>query len=350
MAHFWADNVHSTAFTPRDYQVEVLAAAYEGNIISCLSHHSSKEFIALKLLQEFAHEVRNKNMISLYITIESTGESAQNLIQYLTDLNVYNITLNPTSCLDKAIYTSNDIVITTPALCLDALANNAFDMQMVNIIIIEDCHMESNYNHLIKLFTEFYSTTKRKPKVFGLGGPLYGAGCAPSQLYGQLRILEKGLCCKLETASDIVTLLRYCSKPSEIILQCSPPSSSECTAFLENLVQTRKAFLKDHRFDPSEIYSDEFSEELEGIPDPKKDPLECLDIYLEILNDMGPWCADKAAHNLLLQIEKQKVKTPYERHYLLLCLIFTMFVEVRAYCDYLFQPLSSEKEKNRKIF
>lgn len=60
---------------------------------------------------------------------------------------------------------------------------------------------------------------------------------------------------------------------------------------------------------------------------------------------MGPWCADRAALHLLAQIEKQKVKTPYERHFLLLCLVSTTFVQIRAFSDFMFQKIPSEKER-----
>jgi len=43
----------------------------------------------------------------------------------------------------------------------------------------------------------------------------------------------------------------------------------------------------------------------------------------------GPWCADRAALVLLIQLEKLKVKTPYERHFLLLCVVSTVMVQVR---------------------
>lgn len=62
-----------------------------------------------------------------------------------------------------------------------------------------------------------------------------------------------------------VFLHRYCTKPSEFILQCSPLKRDDFVDVLEELVTTRKAYLNDHRYDPSEIYSDEFLEELQGI-------------------------------------------------------------------------------------
>ena len=43
----------------------------------------------------------------------------------------------------------------------------------------------------------------------------------------------------------------------------------------------------------------------------------------------GPWCADRAALVLLVHLEKLKVKTPYERHFLLLCMVSSVMVKIR---------------------
>lgn len=138
---------------------------------------------------------------------------------------------------------------------------------------------------------------------------------------------------------------RYCWKPTELVLQCLPSSKCDLSTFLCNLIETRKQFLEDHRYDLSEIYSDEFAEELKAIPDPKKEPLDCLNQFLATLNEFGAWCADRAALNLIIQIEKSKIKTAYERHYLLLCLVSTTLIQIRAHCDYVFQQLPTEKER-----
>lgn len=65
---------------------------------------------------------------------------------------------------------------------------------------------------------------------------------------------------------------------------------------------------------------------------------------LDVLNEFGPWCADRAALNLIAQIEKSKIKTPYERHYLLLCLVSTALIQIRAYCEQIFSQFTNERE------
>lgn len=108
---------------------------------------------------------------------------------------------------------------------------------------------------------------------------------------------------------------------------------------------TRKAFLIDHRYDPFEIYNtEEFLEELKDIPDPKKEPLEFLDIMLQVLLEMGPWSADRVAFNMYQRIEKQKIKTPHERHYILLCLVNTALLEIHAICEQNFRKIKHNKD------
>lgn len=131
-------------------------------------------------------------------------------------------------------------------------------------------------------------------------------------------------------------------------MESLPNNLCEFSSFVRNLVEAKISFLKDHRFDLSEIYSDEFDEELKAIPDPKKDPLDYLQQFQTILDEFGLWCADRAALLLIMQIEKAKVKTPYERHYLLLCMVSTALIQVRAYCDSVFQLLKDEKERIQK--
>lgn len=138
---------------------------------------------------------------------------------------------------------------------------------------------------------------------------------------------------------------RYCTKPSEFILECPTNDPCELTEFLRDLVETRKRFLDDHRFDMSEIYSDEFDEEVKAIPDPKKEPIDFFEQFLDVLDEFGPWCADRAALLLIMQIEKAKIKTPYERHYLLLCLVSTTLIQIRAHCDHIFGQIEADKER-----
>ena len=80
---------------------------------------------------------------------------------------------------------------------------------------------------------------------------------------------------------------RYCTKPKELVVECSLPTPGPLDKLLENLVTCALAFLTDHRYDPSEVYEDEFQEELKGIPDPKIDPQKIFSDFLDVLHTLG---------------------------------------------------------------
>lgn len=211
----WQDNLSSTAFTPRDFQVELLAAASEQNIIICLGHNSSKEFIALKLILEKSHELRchnngqTKKKLTLILTVTRTGgESIYNLIYHLTDLKVLNLNEKSDKSFDwDGYHRDYQVFIVNISKCLEAVIAGALDLSLVNLIILEDCHKNYDNPELVQLL-EFIKNCNERPKILGLAGPLHSAGCSTDRLAYHLEVLEKTIQCKAETASDIVTVLR----------------------------------------------------------------------------------------------------------------------------------------------
>lgn len=46
-------------------------------------------------------------------------------------------------------------------------------------------------------------------------------------------------------------------------------------------------FLKEHRYDPSEIYEGDLLEELRSVPDPAEEPLNIIRDFVDVLDTMG---------------------------------------------------------------
>lgn len=336
-------------FSPRDYEVELLAAAYERNIIVCLESQSSKEFITLKLINEIANDLRNEERknITLYIAsdLEREEESSQSsvLINHLTDLRVTTVEAvdehgKSVSEWQKVIH-ENQVIVAQAGTVLRFLEQEILTLDRINLLVIENCHLQIGKNDLERIISEFYSKSLKKPKILGLSEPIHGSACPSSQLEAKLKYLEQCLHSKIETASDILNVLRFCSRPSEFVVQNRMPEIDPLTNLIVELLLTKITFLNEHRFDPSEIYSDEFAEEWKHVPDPKIQPLALLHDFLDILMDLGPVTAEKAALHFIIQIEKLKIKTAYERHFLLLSLVSSTFVQVRIYCDFFFRDL-----------
>lgn len=208
--NFYEGNISSISFTPRYYQVELLAAAKEQNTIICLSQNSAKEFCALKLIQELSHELRSKEnrKISLFLT---SSPSAYNLIYYLTDLKVININDLEDDLVDWENLNENQVVILEAETCLNALECSYIDLNDINLIIVDDCHLRTRKSDISEIFLKHYQKAIQKAKIFGLAGPIHNAQCLPARIGAELEYLESLMNSKAETASDIVTVLRWVS-------------------------------------------------------------------------------------------------------------------------------------------
>lgn len=164
---------------------------------------------------------------------------------------------------------------------------------------------------------------------------------------------------------------RHSTRPKELVCEIS----SRCEATHLELKITDRVhqlynYLLDHRYDPTEYYGEQ--DYLKEIPNPCLEPIDLLEEYIQIIQNfgnyftccfdylmrfdvasciylfffvkqmhpylgynsdsfviLGPWGADRAALVYLIHLEKLKTKAVYERHYLLLCLVFTVLLEIR---------------------
>lgn len=351
MACHLNDNVYIHTFTPREYQVELLDTAKKRNTVVCSSTSNAKAFIAIKLLQEFAQGTRKKyGRKALFVLGAQNVQIMTSHIKLLTDLTVCNlheaffIEEEWQMCLKE-----NSVIVTTAVVCADLIELGFFELTQFNLVIIDDCLYGKKQVYIEKLMANYEDVQEdSKPRILGLAAGLLGPDLQPIRLEAELQRLEKLLCSSVDTSSELVTLLRLCCKPKERLVEYGRAPMSDLQQELLSIVESAKEFLLDHRYDLGEIYNEMFEEELKQIPNPKEQPLQLLDDFIEILTDLGPFAADLAALNTLYHIEKLKVKTPYERHYLLLCIVSTVMVKIRAVCDHAFNEYS-EKERITKF-
>ncbi|BET01171.1 dsRNA_bind [Nesidiocoris tenuis] len=349
MACFYTENIYTNSFTPREYQVELIDSAKSRNLVVCLDPSANKTFIVLKVLQELSNDIRTPWALggkkSLYIGNNDTVEYYAQIFHHLTDLKSRTF-LCPTDEIDFA---NDQILLTTYEICSSWLKLGRLEWDRVNLLIVEDCHHLLSYHPLREVVLTLNDCPKNRPRILGLTIPLFSKSeVEPGCVQAKIKKIESDLNCEVDTANDIVSVLRYNAHPKELIVECGNAAVDDLTKTLEEEVEEVYAFLRDHRYDPSEIYEESFKDEFDDVPDPKKEPAKVLDDFLEILRTMGPWCANKAAFVLLVHVDKLKVRTPYERHYLLLCLVSTVLLRIRAICDHHFAGLS-ELEKIKRF-
>ncbi|CAG9816847.1 unnamed protein product [Phaedon cochleariae] len=342
MANYLNENIYTHTFTPKEYQVELLESAKTKNTIICSSTSSSKAFIVVKLLQEHSWQMRGSHgKKALFILDLQNVLIMTSHVKLLTDLNCISITqsLEENEHIKDSLR-KNQVFISTAEIVVGMLHSNVIeDLGNFNLIVIDDCLYGQRQSFIKMIMSRYNSLPKNaKPHILGLTSGLLSAELQPDRLEAELRRLEKLLNSQVDTSSEIVTLIRLSCRPHETLIECPKMKSCSLEDEIKAIVNNTKDFLLEHRFDLSEIYADDFLDDYKEVPDPKTVPMELLNDFIEILNDLGPWCADRAAFNMLLKIEKLKVKVPYERHYLLLCMLSTTLIAVRAICDYAFEP------------
>ncbi|KFB46099.1 AGAP002836-PB-like protein [Anopheles sinensis] len=375
----WTDgNIHTTALTPRDYQTELLAMAREENLIVCLAHNSAKEFLVVKLIQSLRSERAQPGASgkTIYLTARMDRTQLATMVSNLTDLSVFSVdaslneetTTEPADSRVAEIDAADVLFFASDCTLLDHLNRGIVRVEDIGLFVVDECHNIYSHRELWEICAKIEQSShaqNKRTKILGLAGPLHGAGCAPERLSWELQYLERCLRARIETASDITSVLRFSTKPYELILECRPVRQSNLTRQLRSLVGRQMAFLREHCYDPLAMYGldgdidgtggeidtendDEDAElrrELRSIPDPRAAPLNYLQQYLDLLDEFGPWGADRGALELLTTIEKEKIRTPYERHFLLLCLVSTVFVQVRALVASVFVRYATEMER-----
>ncbi|KAG7161841.1 endoribonuclease Dicer-like 2 [Homarus americanus] len=297
------ENVHSTIFTPREYQVELVDACLRRNTLTVLASRSTRTFLITMVTRELAHLTRSKEQGGRGQRTLITGWSGPGLVRAGEAIQ-QNTNLNVTT------YTTLDHVDNW----LPSRWSQAFREAQV-LIRCGNC------------------------RILGMTSPVLSHACSPPQLESFLNHLQKASSCRVDTASEIVTVLRYVNKPVEKIVMCcdpSPDERSEVELEVRRLVEDALSFLNDHRYDLVEVYGPEYQEFCDGLPDPNNEPRQILMDFLDVLNNLGLWCADRAALYALVEVEKLKKKTAYDRHYLLLCMIFTVMARIRAVVEQAF--------------
>ena len=68
-----------------------------------------------------------------------------------------------------------------------------------------------------------------------------------------------------------------------------------------------------------------------------------------VLDTFGLWCAVRGALVLVVRIEKMKMREKYERHYLILGLIYSELLKVHKICEEGFDSVVELTEKDKMV-
>ncbi|CAD6212969.1 unnamed protein product [Miscanthus lutarioriparius] len=162
---------------PRGYQVEVFAAALRGNTIAVLDTGTGKTMVAIMLAREHvlrarAGEAPRRIVVFLAPTVHLVHQQFEVIREY-TDLDAMEC--HGASGVGewnakrwKEAIGTNEIVVMTPQILLDALRHAFLTMRVMSLLIFDECHRACGNHPYSRIMKEFYIDSEWRPAIFGM--------------------------------------------------------------------------------------------------------------------------------------------------------------------------------------
>ncbi|KAJ7535983.1 hypothetical protein O6H91_12G052400 [Diphasiastrum complanatum] len=211
----------------RRYQLDVLEKAVSGNIIVYLETGCGKTLIAVLLIRSLAHRLRisgNKRVaIFLAPTVHLVHQQSE-VISINTDLKV------GTYYGDKGVDTwtpqiwatevdEHEVLVMTPQVLLDALGTSSLRLDLVEVLIMDECHHAQKRHPYAQIMSMHYhnSSPNKRPKVFGMtASPVNRKGVTSSMdCNDQIQKLEAILDAKVCTVEDRSEVEQFVPTPNQ---------------------------------------------------------------------------------------------------------------------------------------
>ncbi|KAK3162796.1 hypothetical protein QOZ80_1BG0093880 [Eleusine coracana subsp. coracana] len=199
-------------FTPRRYQLDVYEVAMRQNTIAMLDTGAGKTMIAVMLIKYFGKISRTssdrKLIIFLAPTVQLVTQQCE-VIKSFTDFEVEHY--HGAKGVDqwKAVnwqeeFSKYHVMVMTPQVLLHALRQAFLTLDMVNLIIFDECHHATGNHPYSRIMKEFYHRSEYKPNVFGMtASPVIRKGVSSDlNCKNQLSELENLLNAKIYSLVD----------------------------------------------------------------------------------------------------------------------------------------------------
>ena len=304
------DSVPAGSFTPQEPLVELLRVCLEKNCSPFLSEAGEKPFLVIWLIKEWAKKSWEKGCMLFLVPSLEKASLWEGFVSALTCLNVKPIE-------DIGENDDKTLIITTP----QELAKKQH-IPKISLSIIDNSHIIAN--DVAQILERV-----RPSRSVSLVGSLFrdeehSRLMRPANLTNLLRSLPNDA----EACSDLLSMIRFFCHPAEMVVLYEQSSQSDQSLShkinqeIDSVIDETRQFLLSHRFSLLEIYGDEFQDLIEDVPDPTALPLKLLDDFVHIKDNLGLWCAERAALLLIIKIEKLKTREKYERHFILLSVLY----------------------------
>lgn len=296
----------------RRYQLEVLRLAIEKNTIVYLETGCGKTLIAVLLIKEIGYELRERKEKGIIIFLAPTVglveqqceviklNSHFKVGEYFGAKGVDNWTIDKWT----AEINSHEVLVMTPRILLDALRHGFLKLEMVKLIIFDECHHAQRHHPYAKIMNEHYHKSEVKPKIFGMtASPVIRKGISSSHdCEDQIARLEDILDSKVYALEDRSELELFVPTPNQRILYYSRSVFNQEALKLE-LVSLREKYETPQDCESNMLQS-HFKDDEDFIKTLRKQIRSIHGNIEYCLEKLGLFCAYKA-----VQIYMERYKT-----------------------------------------
>ncbi|CAH9091576.1 unnamed protein product [Cuscuta epithymum] len=286
----------------RSYQLEALEKAIKQNTIVFLETGSGKTLIAIMLLRSFAHLLRKPSpyiavfLVPTVVLVTQQGEA----IKKHTDLKVGKFWGDMgVDYWDAATWKlhvgKSEVLIMTPAILLAALRHSFLKIDMIKLLIFDECHNARGKHPYSCIMMEFYhsqiqSRNVQLPRIFGMtASPIKGKGSSTGDSYW------KDIC----GLENLMNSKVYTCASESVLAAHIPFSTSKVVHYNDDLIPNVmfESLLNDlHRLKDEYISKRNLSEHIAETA--SKRISRHLSTFYYCLTEFGVFLALKAAESL----------------------------------------------------
>ncbi|KAK9673490.1 hypothetical protein RND81_12G170800 [Saponaria officinalis] len=247
----------STALLPfaRSYQIEAFEQAMKQNTIVFLETGSGKTLISIMLIRSFAYLLRRPTQpyIAVFLVPKVVLVTQQaEAIEKSTDLKVgkywgdMGVDFWDGSNW-KVEQEKHEVLVMTPQILLDALRHTYIQLDMIKVLIFDECHHAMGKHPYACIMKEFYHRQlpiNDVPRIFGMTASPVKAKVKGSESYAaywrSISALESLMYSKVYTCESEAVLAKYIPFPNSKVQLYDKDMSNKIQDFLIESVGSLK--------------------------------------------------------------------------------------------------------------
>ncbi|OAY54204.1 endoribonuclease Dicer homolog 3 isoform X4 [Manihot esculenta] len=168
--------VNHNDFNPRSYQLEVFEVAMKRNTIAVLETGAGKTMIAVMLIKEIGLAIKSSGYKKLILFLAPTVHLVNQQYEVIKTNTSFDVgeyygakrVDEWTMKLWEKEIEEHDVLVMTPQVLLDALRTAFLNLDVVSLLIIDECHRATGNHPYTKIMKEFYHKLNDKPRIFGM--------------------------------------------------------------------------------------------------------------------------------------------------------------------------------------